>query len=275
LHLRLGPGALNALLLRRDAHGVLAVGQASHAWVSGQLARAWGNEHFPAPQPWEEVCLAAEQHDTGIAGWDADPELDPGTGLPFSFLEMPVPSHLRAWRAAPARVLVQSRYAALLVAMHGRRLYARRDLSRMSAADAAAARAYLAEQDRFIAAVLDSLRDDPALAGSATPDLIARNHQLVWIWDYLSLCLCLRWAPGVADGVPARDGPVDLELRQTDAPAGLVLDPWPFAVAELRVRCEGRRLPGDAGSPAELRRQLAAARWETLELSLRPAGRRA
>lgn len=27
----------------------------------------WGNEDFPAPDPYEEVCLSAEQHDVGMA----------------------------------------------------------------------------------------------------------------------------------------------------------------------------------------------------------------
>ncbi len=33
------------VLIRDD----LVIGQPAHAWVSGQLARAWGNEAFPAP----------------------------------------------------------------------------------------------------------------------------------------------------------------------------------------------------------------------------------
>ncbi len=58
------------MVLRRDEHGVLAIGQASHAWISGQMARAWGNEQFGPLEPYEEVCLAAEQHDVGMAAWD-------------------------------------------------------------------------------------------------------------------------------------------------------------------------------------------------------------
>ena len=29
---------------------VIAIGQASHAWISGQLARAWGNALFAKPE---------------------------------------------------------------------------------------------------------------------------------------------------------------------------------------------------------------------------------
>ena len=118
---------LRPMLLRNDRGGVLAIGQTSHAWISGQLARAWGNARFPAPEPRDEVCLAAEQHDIGMAQWDLEPTGNPNTGLPYSFMEMPLTEHLGLWSAAPRRLLTQSRYAALLVSMHGARLYARRD----------------------------------------------------------------------------------------------------------------------------------------------------
>ena len=66
------------MILRPDGDGLLAIGQASHAWLSGQLARAW----VPRPEPFEEVCLGALQHDVGMAEWDLDPQRHPDTGLP-------------------------------------------------------------------------------------------------------------------------------------------------------------------------------------------------
>ena len=50
---------------RDDEEGLIVIGQPAHAWVSGQLARAWGNDRFGHFEPWEEVRLAAEQHDVG------------------------------------------------------------------------------------------------------------------------------------------------------------------------------------------------------------------
>ena len=134
------------MLLRPEGEHVVAIGQASHAWLSGQLARAWGNERFHPPEPREEVCLAAEQHDVGMAEWDLAPTADPETGRPKSFMEMELDDHLRLWSAAPRKLLTQSRYAALLVSMHGTALYEHRDVSRMTTADAAAVAAFLATQ---------------------------------------------------------------------------------------------------------------------------------
>ena len=105
------------MLLREEPDGVVTIGQPAHAWVSGQLARAWGNERFGEVAPWEEVCLGAEQHDLGMTDWELEPTLNSATGLPHSFIEMPLEAHLRVWSAAPWRMLRQSRYAALLVSI--------------------------------------------------------------------------------------------------------------------------------------------------------------
>src|SRR4051794_8780276 len=115
------------MILRPDGDdgAVVAIGQASHAWLAGQLARAWGNERFAAPVPREEVVLGALQHDIGMAGWDLRPERHPDTGLPRQFFEMDRRTHLALWTEAPQHVLTQSRYAALLVSLHGTGLYER------------------------------------------------------------------------------------------------------------------------------------------------------
>src|SRR5947209_18957504 len=118
------------MLLRQDARGVLAIGQPAHAWLSGQLARAWGNEQFGSVEPWEEVCLAAEQHDAGWRTLDLEPSLNPQTGLPHSFMETPIDVHLRLWTEGPRSLLALSRYADLHASSHGCRLYCRRDPTR-------------------------------------------------------------------------------------------------------------------------------------------------
>lgn len=210
------------VLVRPESEGIVAIGQASHAWLCGQLARAWGNARFEAPEPREEVCLAAEQHDVGMAEWDLAPKLDLQAKRPQSFMEMELADHLGLWSTAPAKLLTQSRYAALLVSLHGSALYERRDLAGMPPEDAGAVRDYLAgeraRQERLI-----------RLLGADRHQL-KRNQRLLWAWDGLSLALCLRWNDYVAADVPAPgDGGVDLRL---EAVAGqgdrrFALHPWP------------------------------------------------
>lgn len=256
------------MLLRKDDRGVLAIGQPSHAWISGQLARAWGNDRFGAVEPYDEVCLAAEQHDVGWAARDLEPLYNPDTGLPRSFMEMPVEIHLGLFTDGPQSLVSQSRYAALLVSTHGWRLYARRDLARVSPHDAEAIRSFLAAQRRFQGELTDLLRADPATAASARDDLLERNSLLIWTWDYISLALCLNWPPVTAKGAPTTTGEVDLDLAPGSAPDRMVVEPWPFAAPALRVRCEGRRLERRYDSEEQLSSAFSEAPWETLELWL-------
>ena len=239
------------MLLRPDGDAVVAIGQASHAWVSGQLARAWRDV-----EPREEVCLAAEQHDVGMAHWDLAPALNPSTGRPQSFMEMPLEVHLALWSAAPQRLLTQSRDAALLVSLHGTALYERRDLDRLSAEDADAVRAYLAGQR--------ALQERLAGEVGASAEDRRRNQALLWAWDWLSLALLLDWAPSSLEGA------VPLAI----APAGggaVTVDPWPFDPAELRVRCDGRRLEGRYEDERSLHAALERAPYAPVEVALRPA----
>jgi uncharacterized protein DUF3891 len=255
------------VVLREDGDGVIAIGQPAHAWVSGQLARAWGNARFGEVEPREEVCLAAEQHDIGMAAWDAAPELNRDTGLPQSFLEMDVGRHLELWSRAPLLARSQSRYAALLVSLHGTTLYAMRDLEREPPDVAAAIRDYVAAQGRFQEELVTTLRDDPRYAEHAAPAAIDRNRRLVVAWDGISLALCMAGFPWTLRDVPAASDQ-RVEVTVTEVGETVALDPWPFASARLTLRCDGRRLDGRFDDEAEMRRALDRAPWTTLEFEL-------
>lgn len=244
------------MLLRREENGdVIAIGQPAHARVSGQLAAAWGNERFGAVEPREEVVLAAAQHDIGMAAWDAEPERNPDTGLPYGFIEMPLGTHLRLWTRAPGLALAQSRYAALLVSMHGTALYEMRDLDRLEPADAARVREYLDVQRALQAELIASL-------GADERD-VARNQRLLWTWDHLSLAVLLGWAPITAKAVPSAAGAIDLRLS-----GELRLEPWPFAAPSVELTCDGRVLAGPWDSETEMRAALARAPWVRLDFRL-------
>jgi hypothetical protein len=243
------------MLLCRHGDELIAVGQPAHAWVSGQLARAWGNARFGALEPREEVCLAAEQHDVGMAAWETQPTLNPDTGLPRSFMELTLDEHLEIWWSAAPLVEAQSPYAALLVSMHGTALYERRDQARLAPADVERVQAFLAGQRELQERLRAALGADPAA--------VRRHQRLVWTWDSLSLGLLLGWEPFTLAAVPAAGGETDVEVRDGS------LDPWPFATAAVTVRYDGRRLGGPYGDEAAMRQALAAAPWVSRELTLR------
>jgi uncharacterized protein DUF3891 len=258
------------MLLREDDRGVLAIGQASHAWISGQLARAWGNALFGEVEPFEEVCLAAVQHDIGMSLWDIEPTRNPETDLPHSFIEMPLPTHLELWSVAPQRLLTQSRYAALLVSMHGRRLYELRNLDELPPDRADAVRAYFERERALQTRLLSSLRADPVTAAVTTPELVRRNSQLIWTWDYLSLGICLDWAPTTVRDVPTAEGSTAVELMRSADGRALRLEPWPLRGESLTVHCDARRLVGHYETDEALAAAIADAGWETVQFLLAP-----
>lgn len=246
---------------------MLAIGQPSHAWLAGQLARAWGNDEFGVIEPLADVCLAADQHDLGWLPVDLKPIFDPETGLPRPFMNMPLEVHLDLWTRGPRQMVTQSSYAALLVSMHGWRLYERRDLNKGTAEDAQAIRAFLSEQRAFQDDLIDRLAPDAAE--------LERNSLLLWTWDYLSLALCLKWDPATAKDAPTQDGRADLQVGSIAAgasgPGGagsFTVAPWPFRADTVSVRCEGRRLPERFRDETEMRRGFSESPLEILELEL-------
>lgn len=260
------------MLHREDAEGLIVITQPVHAWIAAQLARNWGNERFGTFAPWEEICLGAEQHDVGMTAWDRAPTLNPTTGRPYNFMNMPVSEHVRGWTQAGRQALVQGRYTALLTSLHGTGLYERyHNWTRDTPEEAQAVRAYLQAEYAFQAELLGTLRDDPVYAPYASEEIVTRNRRLVNVWDRLSLALChgVRDPVSVPD-VPTATDPVGLTLTPMNGdPLHITVDPWPFRDASVRLVCEGRRLPETFTDEAAMRAALAAAPWVTIVTQLR------
>lgn len=227
---------------------VLCIGQPAHAWLSGQIAEAWGNGLFPAPRPRDEVVLAAVQHDLGMAEWDAEPSLNPETGWPQSFLEMPLETHLRLWSRAPGLALSQSRWVALLVSMHGAFLYSHR--------------AGEPRVDEFLAA--QGAFQEDLIASLGVSEKEARRQQgLLAAWDWFSLVLCMGRLPAT---VQAERG-----IAVTAAGEGVVsVAPWPFSAEQVDVSVGGRVLSGRFDDESAMRAALAQAPWQVLDFTLQP-----
>jgi hypothetical protein len=241
------------VVIIEQGEDAICVGQAAHAWISGQLAHRWGNDRFAKPDPFDEVCLGAEQHDVGMAEWDLEPTLDPATGHPTHFMRMPRGTHLELWSAAPHKMLTQSPYAALLVSMHGHALYARLD------APEPPVRRFLAEQEVLQRDLLGRLDEDPGRA--------RLNQRLVWALDFLSLALLLSWADSVE--APTRQGEPPATLIVEAAGGGPVtVDPWPFDQDAIQVHTSGRHLRGRHRSERALHEALDGAPWMTLSYEL-------
>ena len=106
---------------------------------------------------------------------------------------MPLATHSALWSKAPSKVLTQSPYAALLVSMHGRALYARRDTDEPDTDEVAGgAAASSTSRTRFQADLRAKLGE--------SEDRANRNQVLVWALDFLSLAPLMGWIPNSIPG---------------------------------------------------------------------------
>lgn len=262
------------MLLRREHCGVIAIPQPSHAWLSGQLARAFGNAAFPGPEPYEEVCLAAEQHDIGWHSWELTPALDSTTGLPQEFFKVSPHTHIALWRDGVQRARAFGLWPALLVSLHADTIYKRYfDFAKASPGEAEAVHAFLSEQHELQARLSASLRADPMKSKEASAENIARNQYLIAALDWISLEICRGvHKPVTIPGVPAAGNDrLELVLRPADKEGEFVTDPWPFRETSVKVHAEGKRLGGRFLAQAELLHALEEAEPVRVTALLHPA----
>lgn len=261
------------MLFREVSDGRIAISQPTHAWVSGQLARVWGNERFGDVAPWEGVCLGAEQHDVGHTEWEQAPTLNAKTGLPYSFFDMPRQLHAGMWSKAARLVLPQGRYPALLVSLHGTGLYEKYyDATNDTPEDAQAVQSYLTNEYAFQKELLTNLRADGYYGAYAKEEVVMRNRRLVGVWDSFSLAICFgREQMQPLQNVPTATGSTTLTLTARDGdPAQLVVTPWPFCDERVTVVYEGRYLKETFASEEAMREALRNALWVTLKTTLAP-----
>jgi len=240
-------------MLFREAHRVvpaLAISQPTHAWISGQLLRAWAD---PLNEP---LLLAAEQHDLGWLDWETTPSFDPQTGRPHLFRAVGAAVHAPMWARGVERALgAWGMRVALLISRHGGLIYTRyTDRHRVAVADAAAADHYLEIQTPMEATWARALGLDAAV--------LAHDAALVALADALSLALCGELRTPLEVEAPDRTGgrrTLQLLASPEDA-AEFTLSPWPFRDEALVVEGEARPIPaaGRFVDEAAMRAWLAA-----------------
>src|ERR1700721_1229499 len=221
------------MLFRTEPSGVLAISQPTHAWISGQILRAW---HEALSEP---LLLAGEQHDIGWLDWETAPTFNPQTGRPHLFREVGAAVHSPMWRQGVERALgAWGAHVAVLVSRHGGVIYRRyTDRHRIGEADAAAAQTYLETQAPLEAAWAKTLGLDAAA--------LQKQTTLVALSDTLSLALCgeLKTPIGV-EAPDARGGPETQRIIERPGhPFDFILSPWPFRKDVLDVEGEARPLP--------------------------------
>ncbi|WP_016873195.1 DUF3891 family protein [Chlorogloeopsis fritschii PCC 9212] len=261
------------MLHRFSKQGVICITQPNHAWLSGQLAQAWGNETFGQLFPRKEVCLGAEQHDIGWLGWEQAPTLNPQTGYPHSFKELSTQEHINIWSGARKSALPLSRYAALLVSLHGTRLYEKYTSWQNSPTSTQIVGDFLKHEYAFQKEIIAILKNDEYYAPYVTPEVIERNRKLVATWDALSIICCQGLSHDEeVTKVPTSDGETTLKLsliEEKDYHQCIGIYPWPFQQDEVTVIYEGRLLWQPFNDEKAMREALMGDCWVSLSTTLK------
>jgi Protein of unknown function (DUF3891) len=251
----------------------ITISQTSHSWISGQLARVWGNDLFARFDPFEQICYAAEQHDIGFLDWESQPTLNLKTGLPYTFDELPESIHFEIWEKGIFQLRPSCYYASLVVSLHFSNL-CQRFHRHPSGPDRPEVDHFLKTQREHQNRARETLRHDPLFENAVASDTLTYHRDLIAVWDLLSLELCRsRTTEFKVPNVRICDTKhLDLRLRLRDKADHIwEVDPWPFAVETLTAFCEGRVLNQRFTDTEEMRRALSNPDRVTVHFTLVPA----
>lgn len=255
----------------RPSRRYVAISQPAHSWVSGQLARVWGNDGFSEFKPFEQICYAAEQHDVGFLQWETGPTLNQETGLPHSFEELPEHVHFEIWRTGIVQLRSVSPYASLIVSLHFCNL-CERFHSRPADGDQSEPATFLKEQRKYQQAVRSSLQKDPLLQGTLENSVLAYHRDLIATWDYLSLELCRGRSSHFKVPAPtSKETNTEIRVRKVEELTNVwELDPWPFKDRSVTAVCEAKKIRERFDSAETMRAALLEAERFSLQFRLMP-----
>jgi hypothetical protein len=251
----------------------ITISQTSHSWISGQLARNWGNKLFSGFAPFEPVCYAAEQHDIGFLDWENQPTLNADTGLPYEFYQLPESLHFEIWRTGIYQLRPVCLYASLIVSLHFYGLCVRFHQQENDSGSCEASQ-FLKEQQEYQTEACKLLRDDPLYEDAIASEKFLFHRDLIAVWDLFSLELCRGRSREIKipDVLATGGTHVDLVLRQRNESESLwEVDPWPFAVQSLTTFCEGRVLNQRFSDEQKMREALRNANHTTIKFRFVPA----
>jgi len=237
-------------MIVREENGIVIIYQTDHAKLSGKLAENWGNSQFAKPDPLESVVFAANHHDDGWAMWEAHPTINPETGFPTNFNEIPVDEHFKMYSLGIERVSSDDCYSGALVAMHARRLYEwkKERAANLKTKDAEIDPASVIEEafnwldsnKRYN--IYRMIGDEYEYATNES--YIRANFELLLAWDAISLYLCGDSTDEYTiERVPTdyRGNTVSMTLKK-ESDGHVICSSYPFAKQPLEVEIPSRKL---------------------------------
>ena len=240
------------MIVQERGEKLILIRQTDHAILSGFFAREWGNELFKPPEPFESVRLAAAEHDNGWLEWELQPQIDPRTRLPYSFMSLPTEEHMALYQRGIERVVKADRYAGMLVSLHASQLYDRTratipgySAKYIKSTETEAVNGFLQGLKLQQLRLKVDLRSEPATRDFVQEKILDANSRRLEALDRLSLYFCLNTPQeATMESIPVDDhgSEVDWELRPQEGNA-VTLAPYPFRKEPLTVSILARRVP--------------------------------
>jgi hypothetical protein len=270
------------MILQEHGDQLILIRQTDHAVLAGCLAREWGNDFFPRPEPFASFCLAAAEHDNGWREWELLPQVEPKTRLPYSFMSVPTEAHMALYQRGIDRIVRADTYAGLLVAMHCQGLY---DRTRATIPGYSAKYVKGTEGELVTNFVNNlkmqqlrmkvELRADPARRDFAEDKAVEANASRLEALDRLSLYFCMGTLHhATIDNVPIDDhgSEVDWELRAHGNNV-VSLGPYPFRREPLQVSVLTRTVPKRLYvDHVDFQKTLGRAPYVAMKFTLRAGG---
>jgi hypothetical protein len=232
------------MIVRKQANGTLVLaGQTDHSRLAGQLAAHWGNARFATPDPYNSMVRAATFHDYGWLRYETGPLINPDSGEPFSFLQVPLgSSQLASYQWGLDWMTSIDPYAGLIINMHRTGLWQRR-YETIGHPDGYAPSEMSAEVREFVE------RNEAWQKQARTAwdqRQLQVNYRLMQIWDLLALLLsCDDPYEEYVEPVPisyTEEGGIRMMIKP-EGPSRIAFEPYPFDVRPLSVQLVTRRLP--------------------------------
>jgi hypothetical protein len=233
---------MSVIVRKQGTNELILIGQTDHSRLVGQLAAHWGNEKFEVPKPYGSMVRAATFHDYGWLRYETSPLINPDTGEPYQFLQVPLgTTQLNAYQWSLDWLAGIDRYAGLIINMHRTGLWKNR-YEMIKHPSGYNLREMSPEIREFIQRN-EIWQERERLSWDSVT--LWTNYRLMQVWDLLGLYFCCQdpyedYIEPVPNSYSENDG-----IRLTMKPKGpgrIAFDPYPFDVRPCRVQLAFKRL---------------------------------
>src|SRR5579884_680131 len=233
------------MIIRKEPEGGLTlIGQTDHSRLVGQFAAHWGNDDFAPAEPYDSIVRGAVYHDYGWLGYETNPLVNPETGEPYEFRQLPFrPEQLAGYQWCIDWLTGIDLLSGLLTSMHRTGLWKQR----YGAIAHPTARVNPQSSRPEIAAFIERnearQEEGRQVVGK---DTLWRNYRLLQVWDLLGLYFCCQEPyDDFIEPAPVSAASDDPGVRLTMKALGdgrVAFDPYPFDVRPLKVQISSKRL---------------------------------